>query len=130
MALRVSINDLSAALSKELKEYGLRATAGVKRAVDKSTKIFVDDTKRDAPVGRRGKFSRSPTSKTLNETKNGKTNVWYVRSPEGSLSHLLKNGHRTRSGGRTRAQDFITANFEQLERNLEIDIKEVLEDGY
>ena len=38
--------------------------------------------------------------------------------------------HATKNGGRTKANDFITKNYEKMENNLEKGIEEVIENGY
>ena len=128
-----SLNNLSSAIYDELSLYSAEVVAGMKRVNDECMKEFVSDTKRDAPKSkskRRGTFAKNITSKTTLDTPNKKVNTWYVKNPEYRLAHLLKNGHAKRNGGRTKAQDFITPNYEKLERNYEEGIKEVITNGH
>lgn len=134
MAKRTSVEQISKAISNELKIYSSSVTEGMKKVNDECMKEFVSDTKRDAPrsnLKRRGTYAKNITSKTTFETPNRKVNTWYVKDPEYRLTHLLKNGHHTRKGGReTKAQDFITPNYNKLEETFEEGIKEVIKRGY
>lgn len=131
LANTISINNLSEAINRELKLYSASVVDGVKKVNDEVTKQFVEDTRRDAPRGARSKhYYQFITSKTTYDGPNKKVNLWYVKDPEYRLTHLLKNGHATKNGGRTKAQDFITPNYEKLEKNLEEGVKEVIERGY
>ena len=127
MAKHIQIDGLSKAINDELKLYSSSVVTGMKKVNDECMKEFVSDTKRDAPrsnTKRSGKYAKNITS------KNRKVNTWYVKNPEYRLTHLLKNGHATRNGGRTKAQDFITPNYNKLEVKFEEGIKEVIERGY
>lgn len=128
--VRISPEQLTRVIADQLGVYSAEVTAGMKKVNDECMKEFVDDTKRDAPRGARKKFYRHITSKTTFESPNKKVNTWYVKDPEYRLTHLIKNGHATRNGGRTRAQDFITPNYEKLETNFENGIKEVIQNGH
>lgn len=132
MAKLTQINDLVSVISEELTIYSEAVTEGIKKVNDKCMKEFVNDTKRDAPTSkskRSGTFRKNITSKTTLDTPNRKVNTWYVKDPEYRLTHLLKNGHAKRNGGRTKAQDFITPNYTKLETNFDAGIKEVIQRG-
>ena len=133
MVKRTSVEQISKAISNELKLYSSSITEGMKKVNDECMKEFISDTKRDAPKStskRRGTFAKNITSKTTLETPNKKVNTWYVKDPEYRLTHLIKNGHAKRNGGRTKAQDFITPNYDKLEKNFDEGIKEVINRGY
>ena len=132
MAQKVSIDKLSSCISSELKLYSNSIVSGMKKANDDCMSDFVNDTKRDAPRGHRKKkkFYTQITSKTTKDTPNIKVNVWYVKNPQYRLTHLIKNGHATRNGGRTKAQDFITNNYEKMSKKFENKITEVIKNGH
>lgn len=133
MAKHIQIDGLSKVINDELKLYSSSVVKGMKKINDECMEEFVSDTKRDAPrskTKRSGKFAKNITSKTTLDTPNRKVNTWYVKNPEYRLTHLIKNGHATRNGGRTKAQDFITPNYNKLEVKFEEGIKEVIERGY
>lgn len=131
MARLIPIERISEEINNELKLYSSNVVEGMKKVNDKCMKEFVKDTKKDAPVGNREKhYYQHITSKTTLDTPNRKVNTWYVKDPEYRLTHLLKNGHATKKGGRTKAKDFITPNFEKLEKDFENGIKEVIKNEY
>lgn len=131
MAKIISTNEIVQTISNELKVYSTEVTEGIKKVNDECMEEFVADTKRDAPRGRRkNHYFRNITSKTTYETPNKKVNTWYVKDPEYRLTHLIAFGHATRNGGRTKAQDFITPNYNRLEQNFEEGIKEVIKNGH
>lgn len=130
MAKPIKLDNLSTVISEELKLYGAEVTEGIKKKNDECMKQFVKDTKKDAPQGRREKFYKHITSKTTVDTPNKRVNAWYVKDPEYRLTHLIKNGHAKRNGGRTKAQDFITDNYKKMERNYEEGVKEVVQNGH
>lgn len=133
MAKRISPEQISKAISNELKIYSTSVTEGMKKVNDECMKEFVSDTKKAAPrsnTKRSGTYAKNITSKTTLETPNKKVNTWYVKDPEYRLTHLIKNGHAKRNGGRTKSQDFITPNYNKLEENFEEGIKEVINRGY
>lgn len=133
MAKTINSDELVKVISDELKVYSASVTEGMKKVNDECMKEFVSDTKRDAPRSksrRSGTFAKNITSETTLDTPNKKVNTWYVKNPEYRLTHLIKNGHATRNGGRTKAQDFITPNYNKLEKEFEEGIKEVISRGY
>lgn len=125
----VNIDDLSDAIMEELTLYHQSIDDGIKKVVNECSNQFVKDTKRDAPRGARQKFYKNIARKNVVNKPHAYTDVWYVKDPEYRLTHLIKNGHATRDGGRTKAQDFITPNYEKMEKKLENGIKEVIESG-
>ena len=126
---RVNVDNLSNAIMEELILYHENVDKGIKKVIDEKSTEFVNNTKRDAPRGKRQKFYKHIAKKNLINTPHDYKNVWYVKDPEYRLIHLIKNGHAKRNGGRTKAQDFITSNYEKMERELELEIKEVCENG-
>ena len=79
MAKTIKLDNLSKAISKELEIYGAEVTEGIKNKNDECMKQFVKDTKKDAPKGKRKKFFKHITSKTVVNTPNKKVNLWYVK---------------------------------------------------
>mgnify|MGYP003287961951 FL=1 len=130
MATKVSIDGLSAAIAKELEAYDKSVNEGIRKAVDRSMKQLVQETKGTAPVGHRHKHYRdSITSKVTNTSLRAYEKTWYVKGPDYRLSHLLNNGHMLRNGDRYPGTGFITKASVSVLHDFEEAIKEVCANG-
>ena len=125
----ISINNLDSAIKEMLEEYSNDISDDVKVITHKVADNFKKNTQKDAPRGHRKKFYKH-ISIEKNETLHGAVDKWYVKDPEYRLTHLIKNGHQTKNGGRTKANDFIDKNYEIAENELESMIVEVVQGGY
>lgn len=130
MANIFNSDNLSKIISEELKLYSQEVVEDLKKINDECTAEFVENTRKDAPKGKRKKFYKNISSTTVVNTPNRKVNLWYVKSPEYRLTHLIKNGHMTRKGRRTRGNDFIDKNYAKLEERYIRETKEVIERGH
>lgn len=126
----ISIDRFSEELETILKDYQKEVEVELKRIVHETSSDFKKNTQRDAPRGRRKKYYKNIDVKTTTEKSNSIVDTWYVKSPEYRLTHLIKNGHQTRNGGRTKGNDFIDKNFKIAEKEMEEKIKEVVSRGY
>ena len=131
----IDTSKLSEAISKELNLFSSDVIEGIKKVNDECTKKFVKNTRKDAPRGHRkkGHYYTHIASKTTINTPNEKVNVWYVRSPEYRLTHLLKDGHKIKNKpngkvyGKTKDNDFLEKDYDILEKEYLEGIKEVIE---
>ena len=103
----VKVTGLGDAITKELTLYHTDVTEKVNRIGEASIKMLTQMTRKTAPKGKRGDFRKSIASKVLVKKSTGNTYVWYVKSPNHRLTHLLVKGHATRNGGRTKADPFL-----------------------
>ncbi len=126
--VKIQIGQLSEAISKELTLYSEAITEGIKEAVDEVAEELLQNTRADAPKSS-GKYKKAISVKTAYESPTERRKRWYVKAPRHTLSHLLENPHKTRSGGRTRAFPHIKQNEEKAIRNFESKVKEVIENG-
>lgn len=130
MSRIVSISQLSDALHDELKLYHDDIMKGIKKETKKSMTKLVKETKRTAPVGVRKKhYKEFITSKLVDDTAHSVAYLWYVRSPEYRLSHLLEDGHATVNGGRTRAFHFIGNATDLITDDYLKAVEEVIKNG-
>lgn len=130
--ITISVDSLSEAITAELKNYNQEVIDGVKNAAYEFAQEFTSATKKDAPrsdTKRRGRFAKNITFKKTYDSNTGATYTWYVKDPEYRLTHLLKNGHATKNGGRTRAQDFITNNYNRAEEKYVEEVEEIIKNG-
>lgn len=128
----ISVDSLSEAITAELENYNQEVIDGVKNAAYECAQEFTSATKKDAPrsdTKRRGRFAKNITFKKTYDSNTGATYTWYVKDPEYRLTHLLKNGHATKNGGRTRAQDFITNNYNRAEEKYVEEVEEIIKNG-
>ena len=127
---RVNVDNLSDAIMEELTIFHKAIDKGFMKVIDECSEKFVKNTKADAPKGRRKKFYKHISKKNVVNKLHKYTNLWFVKDPEYRLTHLIKNGHSTRNGGRTKDNDFITQNYEEMEKKLGKEIEEVIKRGY
>ena len=132
MVRLTSIERLSTAINDELKLYSASVVKGMKKVNDECMKEFVSDTKTDAPksnMKRRGTFAKNITSKTTLDTPNRKVNTWYVKDPEYRLTHLIKNGHAKRNGGKVRPKVHIKPVEEKCNNEYYQDVINIIKKG-
>ena len=116
---KISINSFSQAVADVLKDYNRDVIENTKNIIHDVSKEFKSNTKKDAPRGQRNKYNKYIDVKTTYESISGVTDTWYVKDPEYRLTHLIKNGHQTRNGGRTKGNDFIDKNYFKAEKEIE-----------
>lgn len=129
MARNIRPDQLGAAISQELTVYHDRVLERLDEAGAEAMKELVKLTKASAPVGKRGKFKRSIASKVLERGPRGNKRVWYVKSPEHRLTHLLVHGHATKDGGRTRPDPFLQNALDTVLPEYQEAVEEAIENG-
>ena len=113
-----------------LGEYGNAVADEARKVVDQTTEEFVKDTKEKAPkrkvAGRPpGTYARHISSKVGVNSLHNYSKVWYVRSPEHTLTHLLNFGHGLRQGGRWEGDPFLTNSWAVHSAKLMARMREV-----
>ena len=116
---KISIGSFSQAVADVLEDYNKEVIENTKNIIHDVSKEFKSNTKKDAPRGQRNKYNKYIDVKTTYESISGVTDTWYVKDPEYRLTHLIKNGHQTRNGGRTKGNDFIDKNYSKAEKEIE-----------
>lgn len=127
MAKLVKPADLGAAIQQELGLY----SEGVAKRVNAKSKSAAEQLKRmtkaSAPE-QSGDFKEHIAIKEFNAGHGMKKYVWYVKSPDHRLTHLLVNGHATRNGGRTKGNPFLKNALEAVLPSYEQAVKEAVQD--
>ena len=123
---KISISSFSQEVANILNDYNEEVISKTKKIIHEVSSDFKNNTKKDAPKGKRNKYNKYIDVKTTYESISGVTDTWYVKDPEYRLTHLIKNGHQTRNGGRTKGNDFIEKNYSKAEKELEKRINEEL----
>ena len=123
---KVQIDGLADAVMEGLMEYNDLAADSVKKAVKKAGTTVRDEIRSTAPE-RTGRYSKSWTSKTTEETATSMQVTVYSPSRY-MLAHLLEHGHAKRGGGRVRAIPHIAPAEEIGAEQLEQDILQALKE--
>lgn len=129
MSKRVTIDGLADAIEQELTLYNENITQEVKKSARKNMRVMVKETKAQRYKQDTGAYRKAISSKTLKETVNGLSMLWYVKAPHYRLTHLLEYGHATRSGGRTIAYNFVGKAEKKAVKQFEKDVEEAIKNG-
>lgn len=127
MSKAVKPEDLGAALQAELKLYSEGVTERVNAAGRTAANKLKKLTKASAPVAS-GSFKKNIAVKEVDAGNGMKKFIWYVKPPDHRLTHLLVHGHATKTGGRTKANPFLSnavnAVIPEYEKAVEEAVKE------
>ena len=125
MGTKVTVDQLAAAVMKELEDYAETTTDGVKTAVKKVANNVKKEISAGAPV-RSGQYAKSWTTRTTAENSHALEITVHSRNRY-QLAHLLEHGHAKRNGGRVAARPHIAAaeehGIEELEREIERSVR-------
>lgn len=126
---QITIDRLPEVISRELENYSKEILKGIDGASERAAKKLVKLTKATAPVGTRGQFKKSITSKKIESGPLSTARVWYVKSPDHRLTHLLANGHATRNGGRVQGDPFLRQSWDTVRAEYEREVEQVIQNG-
>lgn len=128
MGKAVTPAELTVKIGKELTVYHKDVIEKVDKLSAAAIKKLVKLTKATAPVGKRGSYKRNISGKLLTRTDHGNTYIWYVKGPDGRLTHLLVHGHATKNGGRTQANPFLENAMNQVLPEYKRAVEEALKE--
>ena len=129
MTKSIKPSDLGAAIEEELTLYHEDVMKKVDALSAKAAKEVVKKTKSLAPVGERGSFKKSISSKLVEKTRFSSIYAWFVKAPDHRLTHLLVHGHAKRNGGRTKADPFLENALAEVLPEYEKNVEEALKNG-
>jgi len=126
--MKVSTDDLSDVIMKELMDYSSDITDGVKDAVDVVSKE-VNQTIKDhiSFKSYTGEYIKSFRISKTYEDGYKKVNKWNVINGQYRLTHLLEYGHALPQGGRSAAYSHIKYGEEIATKRMEELAKEAIE---
>ena len=112
MSYKVKTNEVDSAAGSLLAQYTADVQYEVIKLTDETADKLLRLIKNQAPVDwrkvkRRGKYKRSWKIKTTKDTFAVYEKTVYASGGEHRLTHLLEFGHKTKSGGKTKAQSHI-----------------------
>lgn len=105
MANKLSIDEMSEGIMKELKKYADLAADDLKDAIRETAKFVRKDIQSNAPSGT-GKYKKSWSVKNMHEDAQSIGLVVHSRNRY-QIAHLLEHGHAKRRGGRVSARPHI-----------------------
>lgn len=130
MSKSIGVDQLGAAIARELTIYGQNVIDGIKQEAKAGAARLVKQTKATAPVGKRQKHYRdSIKSKKTMETDRAIEYTWYVDGSDYRLSHLLERGHALRDGGRTNGTHFIEKASDPILEEYLAAVEEIIKNG-
>lgn len=142
-ARKVKIDDISNEINKIMKEYSSDVTSVMMKDIDSVARQTVNKVKEKAPVRKGttnrhykgsgksyppGTYKKSWGSKVTEQSATRKNRTVYSKG-QGSLTHLLENGHASRYGGRVKAIPHIKEAEEYAVNELVTRLKRRIEHG-
>lgn len=124
---RTTIDGLTDAVMKGLREYADLATEDLKKSVKKAGKTVKNEISKNAPKNT-GAYAKSWTVKKTKETSDSLEIVVHSKNRY-QLAHLLEHGHAKRGGGRVQAKPHIASAEEKGIEQLEQEIERSLRNG-
>lgn len=141
-----SIDDLHVVLKDIILDpYAEGVQEGMAKGIDKTMRKMTSESKKNAPTDG-GKWQKVNPPFPRNDSRDdgtfkkaiswkrelsvtGHKAIWYVKSPEHRLTHLLVHGHEQfifgkPTGKRAKADPFLHNAYAQAERNLIDNVKE------
>ena len=124
---RTTIDGLTDAVMKGLREYADLATDDLKKSVKKAGKNVKNEIAKNAPKNT-GAYAKSWRVNKTKETSDSLEIVVHSKNRY-QLAHLLEHGHAKRGGGRVQAKPHIASAKEKGIEQLEQEIERSLRNG-
>lgn len=127
----MDVNQLAAAIERELQSYSDTVSEKVGEAVETVANEVNDEIKRRVTFKQpTGKYVKAFRIKKINTgSKQNHSRVWHVVGPHYRLAHLLEHGHALRNGGRARAYPHIKYGEELAERRMQELTEQAVQDA-
>lgn len=130
MRVNVKVNDFSAVLRNELKEYTKEVQEGIQRVAGEVAKQSLKDLK-EASKSTFETHSKDPywsNWKLSNESTGGRAK-YVIYNKKAGLPHLLEHGHARVGGGRVSGRPHIKPVEEKLIKDFEDNVEAIIENG-
>ena len=126
MSKAIKPADLGSAIQKELTIYSEGVTSRVNIAGAAAANKLRKLTKATAPVASGDYRKHIAIAEEADRATGMKKFIWYVKSPDHRLTHLLVHGHATKTGGRTKADPFLRNALDQVLPEYERAVEEAV----
>jgi len=125
----IPLDQLASTIQEGLNLYSKAILDGVDEAAKTAVDEMVQSTKQRPTKDYRatGKYARCHASQVGENSLTAKSRIWYVKDPQFRLTHLLNNGHRTRSGGHVSGDGHVTNAAEQAMSRFEDLVRGVIQ---
>ena len=127
MSKSVKPEKLGTAIQTELKLYSESVTERVNAAGRTAANKLKKLTKATAPMAS-GSFRSKIAVKEVDAGNGMKKYIWYVKPPDHRLTHLLVHGHATKTGGRTKADPFLSNAMNIVQPEYEKAVEEAVKE--
>ena len=122
-----SIDRFPGIIMSQLNTYSREISDGVEQAAVVTMDEMVRRTKqRPTTKFSRGKYARAIAHRAGERTIMRRSQIWYVKKPHYSLTHLLNADHKSRSGGIVRGDQHVTRAAEKAKEDFELRVGEVI----
>lgn len=129
----IKAEDLTTVIVDMLEDYNKDVADKVYKAGSKAIKEVERRTIDTAPIHNRRKhgehFREGIASKSERDRVGNSVHTWYVKAPNYRLTHLIVHGHKTPSGGRTRANPFLENALRIALKKYEKDVEKAVKNG-
>jgi hypothetical protein len=126
MVRTVSVDDLAAVITEEVKKYTDDVQESIKKEVKSTASKVKKEIKAKSPKDT-GEYADGWSRKT--STKGGQIEVTIYNKEKPSLTHLLEMGHAKRNGGKVAAIPHIRPSYDNLIPQMEKKIEKIIKNG-
>ncbi|TDX52141.1 HK97 gp10 family phage protein [Orenia marismortui] len=126
MSRTVSVADLAATITEEVKKYTNDVQQGIKKEV-KSTATKVKKEIKDKSPRDTGEYADGWSRRT--STRGGQVEVTIYNKDKPQLTHLLEFGHALKDGGRVDGTPHIRVGYENNINEMLRNIEKIIKNG-
>lgn len=122
----ININQLSAEITRAVKEYTAEVTEGIVEEIDQTSKAIVKAIRAGSPR-ESGDYAKGWTRKKMGSGQDVSYVVYNKEKPW--ISHLLEYGHVKRGGGRVSGRPHIRPVTDREIAEMERRVRSIIETG-
>lgn len=128
--MAIKIDKLSATISSELRLYNEQVVKAVNSETKKAANRMKEETYNTAPVNTPGEYREHIAVKKKSTDAYGNEEwLWYVKSPEYRVSHLINNDNLKRDGKIHKGSHFIDKAAEKVDEEYVKNVEEAVKNA-